>query len=199
MLLLGQIAVFLPASSTQPKWPAVKAFRKRFFFPETKKARLNLIIRGADGQKLYRLHCNGASTLESEDADAWADFSCHLHSLYSKDHVESLLIETQSGFEAQSRGEFWSGELIGQCAEYPEWGRVRNFGLRGMRLTVEISDMHFAPDPRDPMHRTGNLLRSFRFEVSVLLDPLAVTETAEPTGIKFPWKDVSTNCQEPKS
>ena len=189
----------LPASSQH--WPLIKPVQEHYEFADVKKARLSLVIRGLDNRPLYRFHCNGMSALEPEDADSWADFSCHLHSVYTRDKIESLLIENASvPREATSRGEIWSHFLRGQCADYPDWGRIRSFRLRGMRLTFVLSNMKFAIDPTDPLSRkTEPLLESFQFKVTVVPDPKAHSAIAAPSAYELPREggDGSLDCTVP--
>lgn len=183
----------------QRRWPLVKPIHEQYEFNDVRSARLSLVIHGLDGSPLYRFHCSGMKALEAEDADSWADFSCHLHSLQARDELESLLIDDRSRpREATSRGEIWSQDLQGGCADYPDWGRVRTFRLRGMRLTFVLSHMKFAEDPADPLSRGRELLRSFSFEVSVVPDQKAATAAAEPPAYDHPKEaeDGSLNCRD---
>jgi hypothetical protein len=175
--------------SVVPDWPRVQALTKEYHFPDALRAVVDLNVIDTSGRKIYVLHCRpGALILKSgkaftlpNDADFWGDFDCHLHSLYSRDKYESLLIDNPySNDESHSRGEFYYYEFQGTCSDYPEWGRKRSFRLRGMRLQLELFDIHFAADP--PPGR----LASFGFKVEVIPDPLALSAISEPPAFMIP-------------
>lgn len=175
--------------SAIPAWPKVRALTQEFHFPDALRAAVDLKLTDTSGRKIYVLHCRpGALVLKSvkphtlpNDADFWADFDCHLHSLYSHDRYESLLIDNPyDNDESHSRGEFYYYNLQGSCSNYPEWGRKRSFRLRGMRLQLELSDIQLVADP--PPGR----LTSFGFKVEVIPDPLALSAISEPPAFLIP-------------
>jgi hypothetical protein len=110
-------------------------------------------------------------------------FECRMKSLYSADRVSTLLTEnSEQSADWESRGRFLLGHLIGSCASYPDWGRVRTFRLRGMKLTIQISDEKILIDKKK---QTGEL-KSFRFSISLKRDPTAHTSISAPSSIKEP-------------
>ena len=175
--------------STVPDWPQVQGLTAQYHFQDASRAVVDLYVTDTSGRKIYMLRCRpGALVLKPgeafnlpKDADYWGDFDCHLHSLYSRDTYESLLIDNPYDNDAShSRGEFYSYELQGTCSDYPEWGSKRSFRLRGMRLQLELFDIHFAVDP--PPGR----LASFGFKVEVIPDPLALSAISEPPAFMIP-------------
>jgi hypothetical protein len=44
----------------------------------------------------------------------------------------------------ESRGRFFAADLRGACAGIPQFGAIRSFRLRGMDLTLRVSDQKFA-------------------------------------------------------
>jgi hypothetical protein len=78
---------------------------------------------------------------------------------------------------------FLAQQLVGDCLNYPGYGAERTFRLRGMRLTLTILDF----DLEKPKHmRSGPLIHSFRFKVSVLPDANAIGDYAEPVTFDEP-------------
>lgn len=192
--------------SAPPIWPTVTPLTKEYHFPDALGAIVELSLTDMSGREIYTLHCRpGALILKSgqaltvpDDADFWGDFDCHLHSLYSRDKYESLLIDDPlDNNESHSRGEFYFYELQGSCLEYPEWGRKRSFRLRGMRLQMELFDIQFAKEP--PPGRLG----SFGFRIVVTPDPSALSAISEPPAFQIPAAQTTrpdprfTSCDKP--
>lgn len=51
--------------------------------------------------------------------------------------ASSLLVETDNqSADWQTRARFLLPELTGACGNVPDFGRVRTFNLRGMKLTL---------------------------------------------------------------
>ena len=114
-------------------------------------------------------------------ADLAGDFDCYLQSLYSQDLFQTLL--TQDPFEElHDRGEIWAEYLVGPCGEYPEWGRIRTFRLRGMQIALTLSNVRVA-------HNRDNSfeLQSFDFRVSVQPDASALSMISEPPPYAPSW------------
>jgi len=164
-------------------WPEIRQITKSQYLPNVETSRFNIIIWAMNNQPLYRFHCMGQSALERVDpADSWAHLSCHLHSLYGRDPKESLLIEDPYDREAASRGEIWSKDLWGRCADYPDWGRIRDFMLRGMHVRIELSRIKFD----DARETVVPHLRAVHLRVSVYPDPAAASSVARASPYDHP-------------
>ena len=88
----------------------------------------------------------------------------------------------------ESRGRFLADELFGSCARYPEYGAVRHFRLRGMRITLSLADIVFDTSTGVGDRSANGLmgLSSFRFAFSVEPDSTAQSEIAELPGYEEP-------------
>ena len=78
-------------------------------------------------------------------------------------------------------------ELLGQCADYPEYGRVRNFRLHRTRIQLSLAELSIRREPEGaerPLPRRK--LDSFRFTVSVEPDEAATSAIAEPVDVEEP-------------
>jgi hypothetical protein len=172
------------------QWPAVKPITQDYDFQDASHATVNLVLDGTSGSHLYLFHCRPGLLrgIAGEEADFNGDFDCHLHSLYSRDRYQSLLIDDPLDVvEAHSRGEVWVKDLRGKCGEYPDWGRMRSFRLRGMILKFEMRHVRFTETKsEDPK------LAAFKFKVQVISDPTAFSSIAEPSDYSPPW-EVSLN------
>lgn len=185
---LGALALFAATSGARqsppaPRWPLIGSFSRTFAFGPEDSLRLSLTLRSPSGRPLYRLDCDHYDN-ETPDFDYSGDFECRLLPLYRGTPYSTLLTDDpHQNRDWQSRGRFLIPELRGRCADYPEYGRVRHFRLRGMRLTLALSDITFMPDafhrnPVEPLRR----LRSF--SVAVQADPDATALSAIDEGVR---------------
>lgn len=207
-ILVAQYFIILSVSmtlhgSTTARWPAVKPLDEIYDFEEADHAKLRLQILGADDRPLYLLACQGREVEAGDDFEYSGDFECRLTSLYSKDRFSTLFTENpKQQKDWESRGRFFSEELVGNCAEYPEYGRVRNFRLRGMAIRLELSDLVFQRGRRLGDTWDSTLIRSFRFRVVVQPDRSALSAIAKriafpPPPYLYPEKDGSPlDCRE---
>jgi len=171
----------LSQGQTVYQWPAVLPLEKTFYIEDAGLASVDVSIAGTDKKPLYRLSCRGRGKFHEDTSfDYSGDFECRLTSLYSKDHYSTLLTEDpRQERDWESRGRFGSEEVVGQCEHYPEYGRLRHFRLRGMKLTLELNNIGFYRGRRPGDSKNTDLLKSFRFVVRVGPDPTALSTIAE--------------------
>jgi len=161
-------------------WPNVVGMKKSVDFPVAKNAIVELPVLGTQGRPLYVLECRGRGINIDRDFEYTGDFECRLKSLYTIDRYSTLLTEDPLQERSwESRGRFLSEELTAGCSEYPEYGRLRHFRLRGMTLTLELSQMSFEDLPRPGDQERAKLLSAFRLTVVVQPDPDALSTIAE--------------------
>jgi hypothetical protein len=79
-----------------------------------------------------------------------------------------------------SRMQFRHLDLVGACARYPEFGRLRNFRVQGMRVTLEA---------RNVLVDKRGKPRKFDLRVSVRRDPGADQEYTQRPGYLHPKGD----------
>lgn len=172
-----------PPLSTDCKWswPAIKPIKKRVHFTDHEGAKLQIM--GVDGNPLYLLECHLKPLDELYDKDPSFNYSGVLDCRLTPVHPEAvgystLLTEETHQTSDTTRARFSSRELFGKCADYPEWGRVRHFRLRGMVLTLEVKDIQMTPN--------GDDIEGLDLKVTVTSDPTAIAEIAEPTKYAYP-------------
>jgi hypothetical protein len=183
----------------------VAPLSKDYYFPEAAKASVDLVITGTDGSNLYLLRCRTFGAKDDPEFDYSGDFECRLSSLYSTDRYSTLLTENPGQTrDWESRARFFAEELRGSCAKYPEYGRVRMFRLRGMKLTLRLGDVQFrrGKRPADPSKTETLLLSAFRLRVEVGPAPDVKTEIAEEVSFEQPpliqtgnLGDLSRDCR----
>jgi len=186
--LVAMLGYPCPATGDQPPatWPPVVAMVKSFDFPVASNAALSLKLLGADGRALYRLDCHTWRYERDKDFSYSGDFECRLTSLYAKEVYSTLLTDDpHQSRDWESRARVLAQELVGQCAGYAEYGRIRTFRLRGMRLRLEFGHIRTVESP-DNATRGPWALRSFRLRVSVERDNDARSPIAERVSVPVP-------------
>jgi hypothetical protein len=197
--IIALVMVLLPLVARAGGWPTIVPLTETFHFPDATKASVSISILKTDGQPAYRVDCHQFG-YDDPEFDYSGDFECRLSSLYSKETHSTLFTDEQhQSRDWQSRARFLSEELVGQCAEYPEYGRTRAFLLRGMRIVLELSNISL---DRDAKPRP--LLRAFDFRIVVRPSRRAVSSIAAPIRVKEPPfkhpgddKDHSLDCDKP--
>jgi len=153
-------------------------------------------VTGKDGQALYRFECASPKVASQRDLkfDYSGDFQCRLWSPADPRYSTLLTYDPNYDRDWMSRGRFFAEELEGACAKYPEFGKTRHFRLRGMSLTLAVSDVRFdrkTPTKDDPRHLG---LRSFHLHVAVKPDSNAKSTIAGETSAIEP---LSPDSEEP--
>jgi hypothetical protein len=181
----------LPSSGNegQSEWPIITDVEKVFHFDSAQNAAIDLNILGRNGKKLYNLQCHNYLYEGDPDFNYSGEFECRLKSLYSNETYSTLLTENlRQSADWESRARFFSHELIGNCAVYPDYGCFRTFKLRGMVIKFQISDIIFRNKKiKINSSEVEDLeLNSFTFLVNVKSDPNAKTAIAEPSVYEEP-------------
>lgn len=122
-------------------YPPVKPLQHTFEVADIGKANVDLIIKSRRDMPLYRLQCHSRGYTGDPDFDYSGDFECRL-SLADGHNVFSTLLteDPDQSSDWESRGRFFSADLLGSCASIPNFGATRNFKLRGMSLTLQITN-----------------------------------------------------------
>jgi hypothetical protein len=169
------LLVLLASSPAAAKaWPLVEGISKTYRIDTAaERIEIDLPVRNPVGEPLYSFWCRGGSTAFVDHVgsqlgiDVVPPFVCALDEMgrYTED---GLLSEDDSSYW-YSRGQFQWKDLLGACGDYPEYGRVRTFRLRGLKLTLTASNVVASADD----------LRSFDLTVSIVPDPTAIRAQAE--------------------
>jgi len=174
-----------PAASQEP-FPPVKPLHTSVSFLRASTASLELRLVGANNAALYKLDCH-TWTYEGDPDFAYSgDFECRLIPLYTQTSYSTLLTDLEHPTrDWQSRARFLVLELLGQCGGVPEYGRIRTFRLRGMRIQLSLDMVRTQSGVVNAtMSPVG--LASFRFTVDVRSDPTATTAIAASTSVSTP-------------
>ena len=164
MVFLPMLLVTLAwvSPSTADEWPRVREFQASFGInAASERIFLLLPMYNYDNNEEYRLVCIGGSTeyldrLSSEMGAIFVDpLQCNLWDRAEIQHERTLLGEDGSP-AWHTRGQFSWHQLVGDCGDYPEYGRLRHFRLRGFEL-------HPGGRRRHPDGRPDRLLCAHRF------------------------------------
>ena len=186
--LLLCLASLAAQFSAHAEWPRIVSQTDRFHIVSPiRKSPVDVPIRDIDGKAVYRLVCGSFDTPIGDFAYS-GDFECFLQTVPPNYHgVSSLFAEAMpETADWQTRGRFFAREIKPPCDEIPDFGADRTFRLRGMKITLSLSNIEF--DIVDG--RLG--LKTFDFSVSVIPDRSATSAIAEPPTLDPKWR--GTGC-----
>ena len=137
-----------------------------------------LFIKNMAGVPIYKLECHNGNYEELSGLDFSGDFQYALFAIKGGTINTWNLLVSQAESEQRSewldRGRVTSNQFRGECGEVPEYGKLRNFRLRGMLITLEFSNLKWSPESK-----SSSRMEQFTFEVSVMPDKNATTATAD--------------------
>lgn len=182
ILMVFSISTFYD-TSTFAAWPEVNELSESYHFDNIDEAGIDIIVKGIRGQALYELKCHNADYEEDKDFNYSGAFECRLKSLYSEETVSTLLSENpKQSADWESRGRYLTGHLLGDCADYKDWGKKRTFRLRGMKITLNMSAENIGLDPQ----KREAILKSFDFAIQVEKDSSAKSSITAQSSVKEP-------------
>jgi len=164
-------------------YPVPVSISRIFDVPDVNAAAVSLHIKSRDGKDLYTLQCHASGYMGDSTFDYSGDFECRLTLSNGQNTYSTLLTEDlDQSRDWESRGRFFAASFRGESAKVPDFGAVRNFELRGMRLTLGIFDPKFQ----------GNKLLSLKLAITVVPDPMAHRAIAEI--VPFPKSGAPASC-----
>lgn len=181
--IILEVVIYLLISSicyADQSWPQVTPMKKSIII-DAKNEAAKFNIEDKNGKPLYLVECHSAGYEGDRDFDYSGDFECRLKSLYSKEAYSTLFTDNpKQSRDWQSRARVFAEELVGQCGDYPEYGRIRHFRLRGMLITLTFSEVHFK-NSRDGNLKSGSHpeFESFQFDLTVEPDSAASSAITE--------------------
>ncbi|MGO8987888.1 MAG: hypothetical protein ACLQGU_22820 [bacterium] len=222
VILIAMITI-IPSSALSDSptpWPNIQAIPPGeviFHFSYPFETHADYAIFTTDKNVVYILDCQLGPYTSWEYIYSW-DFECRL----STEKPDTVTHKYNDEFPAipydtllstdrersgvwEGRGQFFWGELQPNCAQYPEYGRIRHFRLRGMELTLEVKNVKFGPRCKDDpflTYRKETIIR-LDLEVTARQDPSALSPVAEPSKylnppLKHPGEtpyDDTRNCE----
>lgn len=175
----------VPAVDAKESWPLIENVDSIFNVPEpNKRIYIELPLKDAAGKTQYTLFCRGGkepylSNGAPKDLFLVEPFACRLNE-GDKENESTLLSEDGSPYW-HTRGRVASyNELLGACGNYPEFGRVRHFRLRGFELTLEFDEIVTLSETK---------ISSFALRVVIKSDTKIVAKKTERPGYLSPNGD----------
>lgn len=165
-----------------PAWPTIRPIDQKVEVDLTRSlVDFRLPILSGHGRPLYWLRCLGGSTarldaLGDHDGNNYvAPLACVL--VVQADGWNASLLSEDDAAVWYSRGQYHGNDLFGECGRYPEFGTLRHFRLRGMKITLSAENI---------VVRQHNDVTRFTLHVRVEPDPSAHTANAERPGFLPP-------------
>ncbi len=187
------IVVFGPLFlvGAQPKaasWYPVQRIQEVFAISDPNKGLIKTFIRSIQGTPLYLFVCRTGEDTAVPNIVYTNDLDCRLIPARLGEIEENLLVEEPKEKAWFSRAHMIAQQLFGECADYPEYGKLRHFMLRGMRLTIEFFDVEFAATPPPVDGPPSARLRSYKLRLTVVPDRTARRAIAERSGYLDPLR-----------
>lgn len=174
-------------------WPTVRPLEQTFDFPDAGKGLAKTFVLDAAGRHLYLFICRRGDDASGPGNILYSGtLDCRLMEARRGEREENLFLETPNIAAWYSRGRMFDDELYGACGDYPEYGRIRHFYLRGMSITLSFDNAQFAPARGSAVPR----LVSYVLKLKVVPDPKAIRDIAASSGYLDPRKKEGTrSCQ----
>ena len=172
----------LSSDSQLGRWPLIQAISGKQTYSDAGNGGdtpFLLVVKDRVGAPGYKIECHNGDYEDESGFNFSGDFHCAMFAISGTKIVNGNLLasekERRAGRDWFNRGRMIAGQIFGPCAEYPDYGAVRRFRLRGMLVTFQFEDLAWFPFPQYNRHR----LSHFTFRVSVVPDLSAQTEMAE--------------------
>jgi hypothetical protein len=164
-------------------WPQVNTMHKVYHFNDADTQGFSVTLDGKHHHALYTLDCYGGDANTNNSEFTYSGLlACRLESLYAVDTVSTLFSETSTQIaDWHNRGRFLTEHLRPGCAAYPDWGNRRTFRLRGMDITIAITDVKFGKSPSGK-----EMVKADTVEIDVKPDPTATTPLTEKPSLPEP-------------
>lgn len=185
----------IPLMGSQPKprgWPVIRPMQEVFEISEPDKAVVKTFVRDQKGSPLYLFVCRTGEDTSVPDVIYSNDLDCRLIPASHGEIEDNLLVEERNEKAWFSRAHMIATQLYGECASYPEYGLVRHFRLRGMKLSMEFFDVTFASTPPVLEGPPSAALASYKLRLTVGRDPSATRDIAAPSGYLDPLRGGQT-------
>jgi hypothetical protein len=180
VLLVAAGATTMPSGPRHGRWPRVQPMQASVTFANLARDTVDTpyftVIRDVAGHVAYTVECHNGHDNEERKIDYSGDFQCGVFAAAGDGTVANLLASATKDEESTdwfNRGRMLSTQLVGRCADYPEYGAIRHFRFRGLRVTFAFSDLQWGA-----MIRGSPALNAFMFTLSAVPDPTAHTTEA---------------------
>ena len=170
-------------------WPPVLGVHKIYAFAHLGQSKKDtpaqMFVTSTEGDTLYKIECHNNNYDNTYDMNYSGDFQCGLWGWTRGEITTGNLLADSTKDQRTSdwlfnRGRMLAVQLSDQCSTNPEYGLVRHFRTRGMRVTLQFGDLQWFTTSG------GRQLDQFTVDISVAPDPGAVTATSETIAERMP-------------
>ncbi|HXB27481.1 MAG TPA: hypothetical protein VNV25_22320 [Gemmatimonadaceae bacterium] len=188
--IVSIIATLSVARSVSMVWPEVLPVHRTFAFVHPGQngadTPASLFVISVDGDTAYKMDCHNGNYDDDSEINFSGDFQCALFALQRGVKASANLLADSSRDQQTSdwlfnRGRILAIQLWGQCGTYAEYGLVRHFRVRGMRVTLEFGNLRWSTVGPDKSQ-----LDQFTVDLSVVADSSANSETAQVVEVSRP-------------
>lgn len=181
-VVLVSCSVALGAQTT--KWPRIQPLEEKHVIANLGEQRSDhpvvAYIKDAEGVPVYKLECHTGDYDNEAEMNFSGEFQCALFGVKGTTLTSGDLLAADTKDELSAdwwnRGRVRSDQLRGECLRYQEYSTDRGFKLRGMHVTLHLTDIRWSTR-KDPQ---GNpLLAGFTLALKVAPDESANTPRAE--------------------
>lgn len=180
-LVLMPAMVLLARAS---KWPVIRSLEETRVVTDLGKEGADTpvvtFIEDVAGVPIYKLECHTGDYENESEINFSGDFQCALFAVKGTTLTTGNLLAADSKDELSTdwwnRGRVRSTQLRGECLRYPEYSTDRRFRLRGMLLTLRLSNIKWS----ERKDQQGNpLLAGFTLDLKVDPDESANSSRSE--------------------
>ncbi len=183
MIGFTALVLAMPSAVASGPWPVAREFQKIIDIDwNAPRLDIDMPIVDTTNAIIYRLICRGGT--DDARLDALSDrpnginyvgpLTCILNQ--GDQETDATLLAEDDWRPWHTRGYFWKAGLLGACGNYPQFGKVRSFRLRGFEMTLDLSDTQ---------EQGGKAVRSV-MKISLRNDPRILSEYSQPTGYRQP-------------
>jgi len=129
-------------------WPSIRPFNVTVSINMSdEKIHFSIPILNTKGSIVYRISCHGGSQsycdeeLEDLLGSNFVSPMCFFMSDASKPSTLGPLLAEDGSAHWHTRAQVHFSDLIGLCGDYPEFGRLRHFRVRGMAITIHFQQV----------------------------------------------------------
>jgi len=169
------IASYVGEHGLGPPYPQVVPTEGSATFALEEDKDWRMPILDGDGKEAYSLRCRAA--LGEAGLDRW-DVWCKLVQV-GKDL--DLLADSVDPYSRRIRTLFEPEQLDGKCSEYPEWGAIRTFKLRGFQLVLRVKNFVLGKSSARRLGLYRGRIARFDIAARVVPDRSAASAVALPS------------------
>jgi hypothetical protein len=183
--IISCLLIFASCSYAAHNWPGIapEAHQYHVILP-TATPNVSLTIRTPAGSPAYTIECGTLDTPTSSFAYS-GEFECLLQTVPPNYSFSTYFTENpHQDRDWESRARFFADEVADPCGEIPDFGRIRTFSLRGMKVTLTMSNITFSSQGK------GQTITAFDFLIRVENDSTATTQIAKPPIPDAKWREL---------